>query len=607
MTYTIELVRYDRVKASWASVTTGAGYADITVDASAAPYGYTQAVVEVKDTADTTYVPLTFGRAYTVGHVSTATPISVPTGTPYDYQRWVGADMGSHNSRILPLYVTNASASTLFVNLTDVTPFYNGSAWLTGNPLSAEYDMDIYVTDIDTESSGSTSTSGGSVAATVAMEPGADVYWLHLQCYTGMFATNTSTARAKAELSVSFALSPPTFVATVNGLPFPEDQDTVGMMSDFENWNCTIEWSQTSAEFLALGLGIAGASASMGAPPINVRYDWTFQITDPTDSWFFPRDAPGYTGTDYWELVPQTSVNIEVGFDQGTDCDAFFWVYPDEFVSWGQEDLTGMAMGTGANPETWSGSVAAAGNYWIQVWNYDGVYPKDAYVSFRATPPSEAPVVATGDTVVYDTRGKHGARYLLSSTATDTWGFAHTMESVVLVDNIPPGVAPEVALETTLDASLSGDVPLTISVYDWNNNNSETPLPVTGDDTDVWMHLYYSMDEAARYLKPIITYIDVTEESANMSLDVTYTWDTRRAINTAGAVARLWIIVDDGTTTTTVSSPNKFEIMNAAGAGAGVGAEDSQGAAPQMLFGLLAVLGLGAIPVICKLLRIRRR
>jgi hypothetical protein len=194
----------------------------------------------------------------------------------------------------------------------------------------------------------------------------------------------------------------------------------------------------------------------------------------------------------------------------------------------------------------------------------------------------------------------------LTSTATDSWGFVHEKAAVVLVDNVPPTEAPEVSLVTSLASSLSGNVPLTIDVYDWNNNNTETPLPVTADDTPLWLHLYYSMDEAANYLLPIVTYLNATDASANRTLDFSYTWDTTRAINTAGTVARLWIIADDTSATTTWVS-EKFEIINlGTGAGAGFGRSDSIGAT-SMMFGLLVLLGIGAIPVVRKLLRIRRR
>jgi hypothetical protein len=272
--------------------------------------------------------------------------------------------------------------------------------------------------------------------------------------------------------------------------------------------------------------------------------------------------------------------------------DALFYPYPQETGA----DLANLGT-AGGSPEADTVTIPADGEYWLIIHNFAGTEGQHGHIIIHAEIPADAPSAADSNAVSFNTYGMSEAPvWALIGTAVDSWGYSYRLSTNVVVRNISP---PDLDLTMSLtDNVASGTVTLTIDVVDANNANTETY-----DDQDVYIHLYYTADEAANFLVPIATWIDVTAASASDTTDYTFSWDTTLAFNTY--VARLWIVGYDLSGTNTFVS-DVFEISNTEGEAAGIASSESNIGAISLALMLVAVLGIGAIPMLRKLWRIRR-
>jgi hypothetical protein len=200
--YTIELVRFDRTTPAWATVFDEGTSANVEIDVSALPYGYSQGVVDV----DGVMVPLVAGKAATVKHVQDATLAPIDFGsvrTTYDYVQWSSTgDFG--DGRMLPFVIEggNASAGSVQVNVTDVGTNTAGEPFLGWNN-----HFTVAVGDSNIASSASAESYGGPMFRAVDIVGGADLYWLDLRCIDpGYIAGDGTTARITVEITLSFSL-----------------------------------------------------------------------------------------------------------------------------------------------------------------------------------------------------------------------------------------------------------------------------------------------------------------------------------------------------------------------------------------------------------------
>jgi uncharacterized membrane protein len=394
---------------------------------------------------------------------------------------------------------------------------------------------------------------------------------------------------------LSFALAGPGFVAELNGMDFPDDGDTIGLISDYANSTAEVVWESTSVEFP--DVTITGSSLGFGVPPLDEDYPYTY-VDDFHDQYVGP-----------WNLLAGTAMDITCSWTQGADTDMMdFGLYGPANAfgvhanGYGDDEITDWAMASaGGSPEHWGGTLDESGEYWVRILNFAGTAQTGVVSVYALTPGST--VTSTNNTAGFDTTSLAEGTWQMTAQATDSIGGSHQALALVGILNTPADVAPEVTIDTALTGIITGTQTISISVYDDNNNNTGGAPRVAADDSDVWLHIYYTADEAGRYQIPLATFIDVTTESASTAT-YTFTWDTTKALNTY--VARLWVVADDGTALTTASS-GVFEIANTAGSGAGMTASSTNNTdfIPVLVL-LFAVLGIGTIPLFRKLWRFRR-
>jgi hypothetical protein len=579
--FSLELVRYDLVEAPWATVTDGNGYADVEVDPAAAPYGYIEGVVVVDDGESAPRVPLSFGKAVDLEHVQdgTVAPLDFATDVPYDYEK-MSSEGYVGLGRTLPFTVSNSSAGAIQLNITEV-----------GTPGAEYLAMTVEVGDSSSASSASIDTpGGGNVYVSLDIVPGAEVYWLTWRCWDAIYAGANGTARTDAEISMSFALAGPGFEAHLNGMAYPADGDTIGLVSPYASADANVTWVGTSAEFP--DVTVTSSSLGFGIPPLDEDYPYEY-TTDDSDQ---------YVGPWNWLSGTQISITCTWTVNAGADMMDFGLYGPanpfgTHASGYGNDEITGWAMATGGgSPEVYSGTAADSGEYWIRIINFAGGAQSGEVQVYALTPGSTQS--GAGATQIFDTSTLAEGTWQMTAAATDSLGGSHQALALVDILNTPAQVAPGVVINTALSGVVSGTTSISIAVTDDNNQNSPT-----SDDQFVWLHLYYTADEAGRYRIPIATFINATDASAD-DTNVTFSWDTTGALNTY--VARLWVVADDGEALTVVSS-GVFEIANAAGAGAEAPSIASSAASViPMVALLLAALGIGALPVARKFWRLRR-
>lgn len=424
---------------------------------------------------------------------------------------------------------------------------------------------------------------------TYAEIPGMGWYIIRVESY----GASGEAATDGVDMAVNWVYNLPHFDPVVNGEAFPSDGDALGLLGGNGATNATLVWTPdaaTVAEYPTID--IVDSSFGAGVPPFEATYPWESVGQHP--DLHYPRDAPGST-EDSWFIYAGSVVLVELHWEVGAGADEMDAIFRN--LDTGVDTMPGQMGTAGGSPEVGTATITVTGNYELEIHNFAG-NDNHGHVYILINIPADDPSVSDTGTVSFNTAGMSEAvQWALSATATDSWGYSWMAGATVWIRNIAP---PEAEITSTIAATVSGTLALTISVTDANNMN-----PETGDDEPVWMHLYYTADEAGQHWIPIATYINASAASMSDTTDISFSWDTTLAFNTY--TARLFVVTEDGVSTATYAS-DVFEIANTAGGGAGIGtsSENNSGVISVALL-LIAVLGVGTIPIFRRFLRIRRR
>jgi hypothetical protein len=451
--------------------------------------------------------------------------------------------------------------------------------------------MDMYTIVADSyggvlaeKSSSATATS----MTMVAPIPGMGWYIVRSEVY----AIDGSASRAGVDMAVNWVYAAPVITPMLDGQAYPSDGDSVGLVTDYGYSNTTLTWElSTATQANYPSLSIVGSTLGSGIPPFEQTLDWEMPGSLP--SMYYPQAYPGTT-SDTWFFYAGTQVTVELHWVVGAGSDMMDAVFENADT---HTDVMPGQMGTaGGSPEAGFTNIPTTGNYWLRIDNFAAA-DNHGHVYIYGLIPADEPSSSTTDTVSFNTAGMNEVpTWSLAGTAVDSWGYSYSAIATVNVRNISP---PSVAITSAIPDTVSGTLSLTISVVDLQNTNRQS-----ADDQPVWLHLYYTADEREQYLIPIATYINATSASASDTVDITFSWDTTKAFNTY--LARLWLVADDFVGTGGWAS-DTFSIANTAGAAAGMAASSESNS---NLFGLglllVVVLGIGAIPMLRKLIRTRR-
>jgi hypothetical protein len=480
----------------------------------------------------------------------------------------------------------NASAGSVQVNVTDVGTNTAGEPFLGWNN-----HFTVAVGDSNIASSASAESYGGPMFRAVDIVGGADLYWLDLRCIDpGYIAGDGTTARITVEITLSFSLQGPGFTPQLNGMTFPSDGDTIGLVSDYTSATATLGWQATSSEFPDVVM--SSSTLGFGVPPLDETYPYEY-TTDMADQYVGP-----------WDLLAGTSMSIMCTWEVGSGGDEMdYGLYMGPFGvhdgGYGDDELTDWAMATGGgSPESWSGTLTASGSYWVRIINF-AANPNHGVVDVYALTPGDSNTDAS-DSVSYDTSSLADGTWTMTAEGTDSIGGFHQYVVSVSILNTPADVAPEIDVITDLAGLvLTGTKAISINVFDENNNDTVT----AADDSLVWMHIYYVGDESHLSRIPVATWINVTDESIADGIYV-FNWDTTQVQDFYRA--KLMIVLNDGTAETSWLS-EVFEVNNAAGAAADHTASPVNSIS--QLIPLLVMIGaLGmvlAIPIARNLIRRR--
>jgi hypothetical protein len=460
---------------------------------------------------------------------------------------------------------------------------------ITANWSTPGTDMNIEVFDTEGNSLAdldSLTTATNMISKTAI--PGMGWYIVEVECW----ASDAATSRLEIDLAINWVEELPVITPMLDGLPYPSDGDSVGLVTDYGYSNTTCVWELSSATQATYpSLSIVESTLGSGIPPFEQTLEW--EMLGSQASIYYPRDYPGTT-TDTWFFYAGTQVSVELHWVVGAGSDMMDAVFENADT---HEDVMPGQMGTaGGSPEAGFAVIPATGNYWLRIDNF-AAEDNHGHVWIYGLIPADEPSSSTTDTVSFNTAGMNEVpTWSLASTAVDSWGYSYSATATINVRNISP---PSAEITSTIPETVSGTLSLTISVIDLQNANRQS-----ADDQPVWLHLYYTADEREQYLIPLATYINATSASASDTVDITFSWDTTKAFN--AYQARLWVIADDFVGTSSWASAT-FAISNTAGAAAGMAASSESNS---NLFGLglllVVVLGIGAIPILRKLMRTRR-
>lgn len=588
--FTIWAEFYEKTAWSWVTVDTVAnadGSFNVTVDvpAAAEPGQYEGTLQYSTGSSGTIAIDVAVSAEITqyIWNETAAGPAPIVTdeylpGLIYDNGEFRQGDPAeTGDGRPIWVYVDQWNASSIIVTQNWTNAGMDVFTQIKGN----------YGNVLGSQESSATATSLNVVAEI----DGPGWYFILTQCY----GASGETARDGIDMAVNWAYGIPHFDPLVNGAAFPEDNEGLGLMGVNGASNATLVWTPdayTAKEFPTID--IVDSDFGFGVPPFTETLPW--DSTNPYPDLHYPGDAPGYAD-DYWYIYAGSTVDIELHWEVGAAndmMDANFINADSGVNSWGN------AMGTGGgSPEAmYDVAIVTTGNYYLEISNFDAS-DNHGTVYIYVLIPADDPSTSDTDTVSFNLDGlSEAVQWSVSSTAEDSWGYGWSAAATIWIRNIAP---PTVEITSTIASTVSGTLALTISVTDANNMN-----PETADDEFVWIHIYYTADEAGQHWIPIATYINATDASMSDTVDITFSWDTTLAFNTY--TARLFVVGEDVVYAASTVASDQFEIANTAGSGAGIGtsSESNSGVISVALL-LIAVLGIGTIPMLRRFMRIRRR